>query len=106
MCKLVVVLYRRSDFNRQQFREYLQHVHGPLAERIPGVTGYIQNHVTQDSTRKDPGWDAVIELSWDSRDAMEAAWRTREGKTATQDLPAFADMTRTTWSIVDEQVRR
>jgi hypothetical protein len=37
---------------------------------------------------------------------MEAAWRTREGKTATRDLPAFADMTRTTWSIVDEQVRR
>jgi uncharacterized protein (TIGR02118 family) len=102
----MVVLYRRSDFSRQQFRDYLQRVHGPLAEGIPGLTGYTQNHAIEDSARKDPGWDAVVELSWNNREAMEASWRTKEGEAATADLPAFADMTRTTWSIVDEQVRR
>jgi hypothetical protein len=29
-----------------------------------------------------------------------------EGKAATADLEAFADLGRTTWSIVDERVRR
>jgi hypothetical protein len=37
---------------------------------------------------------------------MEAAWRTPEGQAATDDLAEFADRDRTSWSIVDEQVRR
>ena len=106
MCKMIVVLYRRGDFTRARFRAYLRDVHGAMAERLPGLVAYHQNHVVEDPTRRDPGWDAVVELTWATRDAMEHAWRTREGQTATDDLAAFADLDRTSWSIVDEQVRR
>ena len=106
MLKFVVVLYRKVDSSRAQFRAYLQEVHGPLAERIPGLRQYIQNHAVDDPVRPHPGWDAVVELWWDSRDAMEAAWRSPEGEDATADLERFADVARTTWSIVDECVRR
>ncbi len=106
MCKMMVVLYRRGDFTRARFLAYLRDVHGPLAERLPGVVAYRQNHVVEDPTRRDPGWDAVVELWWESRDAMESAWRTDAGRAATDDLAHFADLERSTWSIVDEQVRR
>ena len=106
MCKLIVVLYRRQDFTRERFLEYLRDVHGAMADRLPDLVAYRQNHVVEDTTRRDPGWDAVIELCWDSRDAMEHAWRTPEGQAATADLAVFADLDRTSWSIVEEQVRR
>ncbi len=106
MCKMMVVLYRRQDFTREQFLAHLRNVHGPLAERLPELATYRQNWVVEDVSRRDPGWDAIVELGWDSREEMENAWRTPEGKAATDDLVAFADLHRTTWSIVDERVRR
>jgi uncharacterized protein (TIGR02118 family) len=106
MCKMVVVLYRRRDFTREQFLSYLRDVHGPLAEHLPHLVAYRQNHVVKDPTRRDPGWDAMIELWWETREAMESAWRTLEGQAATDDLAAFADLRRTSWSIVNEQIRR
>jgi uncharacterized protein (TIGR02118 family) len=106
MLKFVVVLYRKPGTTREQFRRFLEDVHGPLAEAIPGLRRYVQNHVVDDASRAHPGWDAVVELSWDDRDAMERGWRSPEGKRATADLEAFADLGRSTWSIVDERVRR
>ena len=106
MCKMVVILYRRHDFTREACRAYLRDIHGPMAERLPDLVGYRQNHVIDDAARRDPGWDAVVELWWPTREAMERAWRTPEGRAATDDLAAFVDLQRTSWSIVDEQIRR
>jgi hypothetical protein len=33
---------------------------------------------------------------------MEAAWASPQGAASDADLPAFADLSRTTWSVVDE----
>jgi uncharacterized protein (TIGR02118 family) len=106
MIKFVVVLYRKAGTRRGEFRRYLRDVHGPMAEAIPGLRRYVQNHVADDPTRANPGWDAVIELWWDDLHTMEMGWASPEGRRSTADLEAFADLGRTTWSIVDEQVRR
>jgi hypothetical protein len=37
---------------------------------------------------------------------MERGWSSRAGQEATAHLAAFADLSRSTWSVVDEQVRR
>ena len=60
MLKFVVVLYKRPDFAEEQFAKYMCEVHGPMAERLPGLTGYVQNFPLQDPKRKHPGWNAVI----------------------------------------------
>ena len=106
MLKFVVVLYRRHDIPADRFYTILRDEHGPMAERLPGLRRYIQNHVTPDSTRTHPGWDAVIELYWDDRASMEAAWVTPEGRAATNHLTEFVDLARSTWSVVGEEVRR
>jgi uncharacterized protein (TIGR02118 family) len=93
----MVVLYKRPDLTQEEFRRHLQQIHGPL----PGVRKYIQNFVVADPKRT-PGWDAIIELYFDDWASMEAAWSSPQGAASDADLPAFADLTRTTWSAVDE----
>jgi uncharacterized protein (TIGR02118 family) len=102
MLKFMVVLYRRPDLTREQFRRHLQQIHGPLARNLPGLTKYVQNFASDDPNRKTPGWDAVVELYFEDWSAMESAWASPQGAASDADLPAFADLTRTTWSAVDE----
>jgi uncharacterized protein (TIGR02118 family) len=106
MVKFMVVLYRRSDLSTDRFRAILRGEHGALAEQLPGLRRYVQNRVAPDPTRKHPGWDAVIELYWDDRSRMEAAWASDAGERATDHLAEFVDLARSTWSIVEEEVRR
>ena len=106
MLKFVVVLYRKPGLTAGQFAQNLRHEHGPLAERIPGLRRYVQNHVVADATRAHPGWDAVVELYWDDWAAMEAAWKTPQGQAATAHLAELADLARSSWSVVKEEVRR
>ncbi len=49
---------------------------------------------------------AIVELFWADRETMEAAWASPEGQAATADLAEFADLSRTTWSLVDFRQRR
>lgn len=106
MVKFVVVLYRRPDVPTERFEAILRGEHGAMAEQLPGLRRYVQNHVAPDPTRKHPGWDAVVELYWDDVASMEAAWASAAGKRATDHLTKFVDLSRTTWSIVQEEVRR
>jgi uncharacterized protein (TIGR02118 family) len=102
MLKFMVVIYRRPELTPAEFRRHLQEVHGPLVKNLPGIRKYSQNYVCADPKRKAPGWDAIVEVYFDSWDAMEAAWATPQGAASDGDLPAFADLSRTTWSVVEE----
>lgn len=87
-----------------EFHKFLRDVHGPMALEIPGLRRYIQNHVTADPNRASPAWDAIVELYFDNWESMEAAWATPEGALATADVGAFADLARSTWSVVQEEL--
>ena len=104
MLKFMVVVYRRPDLTPEQFRRHFEQIHGPLARNLPGLKKYVQNYVGADSSRESPGWDAIVELYFDNRGAMEAAWASPQGAASDADLPLFADITRTTWSVVEEVV--
>jgi uncharacterized protein (TIGR02118 family) len=98
----MVVVYKRADMTPVQFRRYLEEVHGPLAKNLPGLKKYVQNYVCEDDVRNPPGWDAIVELYFENRETMETAWDSPQGAASDADLPAFADLTRTTWSVVEE----
>jgi len=89
MLKFMVVLYRRPDLTPEQFRAHLETIHAPLARKLPGLKRYRQNHVCPDSKRKHPGWDAIVELYFNHRGDMEAAWSSPEGAASDADLPLF-----------------
>jgi uncharacterized protein (TIGR02118 family) len=43
MIKFIVVLYRKAGWEQKAFRSYLADVHGPLAEKLPGLVRYVHN---------------------------------------------------------------
>jgi uncharacterized protein (TIGR02118 family) len=102
MLKFMVVLYKKPGTSEEEFHRFLREVHGPMALKLPGLRRYVQNHVVQDSKRAHPGWSAIVELYFDDREAMEAAWATPEGEAATADVGEFADLRLSRWSIVTE----
>jgi uncharacterized protein (TIGR02118 family) len=102
MLKFMVVLYKKPEMTERQFHSFLRDVHGPMALKIPGLRRYIQNHVAPDPSRKHPGWSAIVELYFDDWTSMEAAWATPEGQAATADVGEFADLSQTSWSVVEE----
>jgi uncharacterized protein (TIGR02118 family) len=102
MLKFMVVVYRRDGMSQEEFRRHLKEVHGPLARRLPGLRKYVQNYASDDAKREYPGWDAIVELYFDDYEVMERAWASPEGAASDADLPLFADLKRTTWSVVEE----
>jgi uncharacterized protein (TIGR02118 family) len=102
MLKFMVVLYRRKGMSSEEFERHLRDIHGPLARKLPGSRKYVQNYPAADATRNAPAWDAIVELYWDDRAAMEAAWSSPEGAASDADLPLFVDMEHTSWSVVEE----
>jgi uncharacterized protein (TIGR02118 family) len=104
MLKFMVVIYRKPGLTDAEFRRHLREVHGPLAKQLPGLKKYVQNFVSHDLTRNSPGWDAIVELYFESRAAMNAAWESPQGNASDADLPLFVDTSRTTWSVVEETI--
>lgn len=106
MIKFIVLLRRKPTTSPEQFRRYLEEVHGPMAEELPGLRRYVRNFPAVDPRRSLPPWDAVIELYWDDRQSMETAWASEQGRATTADLEPFADLKTTSWSLVEEVVVR
>lgn len=104
--KFAIVLSKRPDFSEEKFRQFFREVHRPLALKVPGLLRHVVNFPTADETRKHPQWDAIVELYFEGREAMEAAWRSPEGTAATRDLEEFADLARSSWSIVEIEETR
>jgi len=104
MLKFAVVAYKRPGFTAEEFLRYFESVHAPLARKLPGLRKYVRNVVAPDVKRKHPGWDLIVELYFDDRESMEAAWASPEGRAATDDFRACVDLERTTWSVVDEHI--
>jgi uncharacterized protein (TIGR02118 family) len=104
--KFVVVLSKRPDFTEENFRTFFREVHRPLALKIPGLLRHVVNFPIAHATRNHPGWDAIVELYFEGREAMEAAWQSPEGIAATKDLEEFADLSRSSWSIVEVEETR
>jgi uncharacterized protein (TIGR02118 family) len=102
MIKFVVVLYKKPETTREEFRNHLFHVHAPLARKIPGLRKCIYNSVVPDATPSAPDWGCVVELYFDDFDSMQASWASPEGQEASKDNANFADMAKTSWSVVEQ----
>jgi len=105
MIKFIVVMKRRQDLSPDTFRNYFDEVHAPLASKLPGLRRYVRNFPKSDPSRDPPAWDAVIEFYFADREALEAAWASLEGEEASADNENLADLSKTTWSIVEEIVQ-
>jgi uncharacterized protein (TIGR02118 family) len=102
MGKVIFVLHRRSDLTRDQcLGHWSGERHTSIVKRIPGLTKWVQNHVT--SAPGEPVCDGVGELWFESDEALEQALTSPEMGAAVEDAKSFLDMEKTGLLIVEEK---
>lgn len=91
MFKRMSVLVRREGDTRAQFSQgWLRH--GRFIADLPGLRGYVQNHVEEEFAAPGPPFlraDGFVELRFDSPEAMALAFSSPAARAMAQDEPHF-----------------
>jgi uncharacterized protein (TIGR02118 family) len=85
MFKAMILLTRRDDLSRDEFRRWWLDEHRPRALALPGIRRYVVDLVDEGP---EDGFDGIAELWFDSREAFEAAYATEHGKAVAADSMA------------------
>jgi len=96
--KAIILLARREDATREEFRDWWLGRHAELARGLPGLRGLRFNIVEGD----DAPFDGVSELWFDSREAFEDAYTTEHGRRVAED--SLANVSRRERLYVTEHV--
>jgi len=87
MIKLVALFKKPPD--PEVFDQHFQNVHLPLVRNVPGLRKLEILRVKGAPIGESP-YHVMAELTFDSRDAMDAAFATPEGRAVARDLVGFA----------------
>ena len=87
--KRLSLLQRRADISPQEFSNYWEHVHGPLAHCHRHVALYVQNHSVPHGT-KPLLFDGIAEFQITDLAAMQIDYRTQQGISMRADVANFA----------------
>lgn len=107
MIKRISLLRRKPHISKEEFARHWRDVHGPLVDHVPGVRGYVQNHVLDVAASHPllPGdggsVDGIVEMWFDGEDAMRRALASPEAKAMFADGALFLESVTT--YLVDEQ---
>jgi uncharacterized protein (TIGR02118 family) len=115
--KLVFVIRRREDMPPEEFHRYWLEEHGPLAREhlmALGARRYVQTHTLgpdlngplANSRGTAEAYDGLAEISWDSLEALAAAFASEEGQRADailkEDEARFIDFERSSIFVTEE----
>jgi len=91
MLRLTFLIRRKEGTTREEMQRYWLEEHGPLVaghSRTLGMLRYVQVHTTDDDHSRLPGrrgemeepYDGVVEVWWESKEAMVEATRSEQGR--------------------------
>jgi len=101
--KVIVLMPRRGDMSREDFRQYLRETHLPLAAKIPGLRRLVVNWVRPDPNQPPPAYDAAVEDWFDDGVSMGAALASPEVQAVVADGPNYLDTSRSALLVVEEE---
>jgi uncharacterized protein (TIGR02118 family) len=87
MVKLIA-LYKKPD-DITGFDKHYAEIHTPLAKELPGLRNLEVSKITGSAIGDTP-WYLLCEMSFDSKDALDAALASPAGRAAAKDLMSFA----------------
>ncbi|WP_024367079.1 EthD domain-containing protein [Arthrobacter sp. TB 26] len=93
------LLTKRDDLTLEQFRDHWRAVHAPIAAELPGLLSYTQHHVTDTGERAtfpapERMVDGIVEMTFESREAMDAALSGSVGLALVEDAANFMSQMR------------
>ncbi len=105
MVKMLIFFKRKPGMSVEAFQNHWRTVHAGIIARLPGIRGYVQNHVLLSSYRKsEPAFDAVAESSFDDTQAMKSLAGSPEYAAVLADEPNFIDRSTMQSIVTDEHV--
>lgn len=78
MYNLVILASRPRDWTHDQFIEWWRGEHAELTRRLPGLCLWRHTEVLDAMGERSEGWDGVSVLSFESREALDAALASQE----------------------------
>ncbi len=119
MIKFTECIRRSSNLSHEEFLDYWLHTHGPLVKSVSAdlkMGRYVQSHTlahpVHDAIRKNRGtgepYDGIVEVWYDTREAMERSFVTPAMKAANEKLredeKRFIDWAGSTGFFTEEHV--
>jgi uncharacterized protein (TIGR02118 family) len=86
----LTVLYGHPQ-NPAAFDRHYREKHVPLAQKLPGLKGYLVNKPAALSPEESSPYHLIADLYFESMAAFQAALQSPEGQAAAGDLANFAD---------------
>ena len=99
--KSICLLSRREGLSRQEFHDYYEHNHAPLAVKFFPFRRYIRNHVVG---APDLGFDTISEFWADDTAALAAMMDGPVGERLREDEQRFMDRSKIAPASAGEQV--
>jgi uncharacterized protein (TIGR02118 family) len=88
MVRLTVLYGQPQD--PAAFDRHYQGTHAALAQKIPGVKGFVVNKLTSLNPQEPSPYYMIAELYFESMAALQSALQSPEGQAAAGDVPHFA----------------
>ena len=105
MVKVVYCITKKAGLSDEDFFRYWKHVHGPIGARIPRLRRLVQSHRrTLPGDTRQPDFDGVAELWFDSVEDLLAARQSAEWKASTGDEVNFIDHNKVAYFVSEEHV--
>lgn len=82
MYDLILLASRPSDWTHDQFIEWWRGPHADMTLQLPGLRAWRHVEVDRAFEPRSEGWDGVSVLSFDSSDAVDAAFASEQWKAA------------------------
>lgn len=84
MYNLIVLASRPNDWTHEQFIEWWRGEHAEVTYPLPGLLSWQHTELLESFDEKSSGWDGLSILSFESREALDAALASPEWKAAVE----------------------
>ncbi|MEV5838809.1 EthD domain-containing protein [Nocardia sp. NPDC052112] len=84
MYNLIVLASRPNDWTHEQFIEWWRGEHAQVTYPLPGLLRWQHTELLESSDERSSGWDGLSILSFESREALDAALASPEWQAAVE----------------------
>lgn len=102
MIKMVDLLVRKDGLTHEEFVEYWETEHAPIAKELPGLQKYATS-VPRNPEKTE--YDGVVELYFDDTESLAAAFDSEAGERTMADAETFADLDAGPTLVLEETVQ-
>lgn len=82
MCNLIALAARPSDWTHEQSIDWWRGEHAEVTYPLPGLLRWQHTEILANGDERSAGWDGLSVLSFESRQALDAAPASPEWKSA------------------------